>query len=82
MLYALRGGDTMTEQAIEKIYKSAWHALIAAMGFYELRNHKTKLSKVLAVGLIAFHVDACIADARDVPTTAQRLLRLALKEKP
>ena len=74
----------MTEQAIEKIYKSAWHALIAAMGFYELRNHKTKLSKVLAVGLIAFHVDACIADARDVPTTAQRLLRSVLikKEEP
>jgi hypothetical protein len=35
---------------------------------------------VLAVGLIAFHVDACIADAMDVPTTAQRLLRNLLKE--
>ena len=72
----------MTEQAIEKVYKAAWHALIAAMGFYELRNHKTKMSKVLAVGLIAFHVDACISDAMDVPTTAQRLLRNLLKEKP
>ena len=70
------------DSKIERAYKSIWHALIAAMGFYELRNHKTKLSKVLAVGLIAFHMDACIADAMDVPTTAQRLLRLALKEKP
>ena len=46
----------MTENIAERVYKSIWHALIAAMGFYELRNHKTKLSKVLAVGLIAFHV--------------------------
>jgi hypothetical protein len=72
----------MRDSKIERAYKSIWHALIAAMGFYELRNHKTKLSKVLAVGLIAFHVDACIADAMDVPTTAQRLLRNLLKEKP
>jgi len=41
------------DSKIERAYKSIWHALIAAMGFYELRNHKTKLSKVLAVGLIA-----------------------------
>jgi hypothetical protein len=80
MLYALRGGDTMTEQTIEKVYKSAWHALIAAMGFYELRNHKTKLSKVLAVGLICFHIDACISDAFDQPTIAQKLLRKMLNK--
>jgi hypothetical protein len=72
----------MTEQTIEKVYKAAWHGLIAAMGFWELHNHKTKVSKVLACGLICFHIDACIADARDVPTTAQRLLRNLLKEKP
>ena len=72
----------MTEQAIERTYKALWHLGIGLIGLYELRNHKTTASKVLACGLIAFHMDACIADARDVPTTAQRLLRLALKEKP
>ncbi len=65
----------METRAEERVYKSAWHALIALVGFYELRNHKTTLSKVLAFGLIAFHADACICDALDRPTTAQRLLR-------
>ena len=60
---------------IERIYKSAWHLLIAAVGVYELRNHKTRLSKVLACGLIAFHADAAICDALDKPTTPQRLLQ-------
>jgi hypothetical protein len=59
----------------ERVYKSLWHLLIAGMGVYELRNHKTKLSKVLAVGLIAFHVDAALCDAMDIPTTMQRWLR-------
>lgn len=59
----------------ERIYKSAWHALIALVGLYELRNHKTKISKVLACGLIAFHADAAVCDALDVPTFAQRTLR-------
>ena len=59
---------------IERIYKSAWHLLIATVGVYELRNHKTKLSKVLACGLIAFHADAAICDALNVPTTPQRLI--------
>jgi len=59
---------------IERVYKSAWHLLIAAVGVYELRNHKTKLSKVLACGLIAFHADAAICDALNIPTTPQRLI--------
>ena len=59
----------------EKILKSAWHALIALVGVYELRNHKSKVSKVLACGLIAFHADAAISDIQDKPTTLQRLLR-------
>jgi hypothetical protein len=71
----------MTHSQVERLYKSTWHTLIAAVGFYELRNHKTKISKVLAVGLIAFHMDAAIADALDAPTTAQRLLRSFIKEK-
>ena len=60
--------------SIERVYKSAWHLLIAAVGVYELRNHKTKLSKVLACGLIAFHADAAICDALNIPTTPQRLI--------
>ena len=59
----------------EKVLKSAWHAMIALVGVYELRNHRTKASKILACGLIAFHVDAAISDAMDKPTTLQRLLR-------
>ena len=59
----------------EKILKSAWHALIALVGLYELRNQKSKASKVLACGLIAFHADAAVCDALDKPTTLQRLLR-------
>jgi len=58
----------------ERIYKSLWHVLIAGVGIYELRNHKTKTSKVLACGLIAFHVDAAIADALDVPPLSRRIL--------
>jgi len=59
----------------ERTLKSAWHLLIAAVGLYELRNHKTRLSKVLACGLIAFHADAALFDWLDKPTTLQRLLR-------
>jgi hypothetical protein len=59
----------------ERAYKSAWHLLIAGVGVYELRNHKTKLSKVLALGLIAFHTDAALCDALGIPTTPQRMLR-------
>ena len=65
----------MEDRIEERVYKSAWHALIALVGWYELRNHKTTLSKVLALGLIAFHTDAAICDWLDQPTTAQRILR-------
>jgi len=58
----------------ERIYKSLWHVLIAGVGFWELRNHRTKTSKVLACGLIAFHVDAAIADALDVSPLSRKLL--------
>ena len=65
----------MNDRVEERVYKSAWHVLISLVGVYELRNHKTTLSKVLACGLIAFHVDAAISDALGIPTTAQRFLR-------
>jgi hypothetical protein len=59
----------------EKILKSVWHTMIALVGVYELRNHKTQASKVLACGLIAFHADAAICDALGKPTALQRFLR-------
>lgn len=58
----------------ERIYKSLWHVLIAAVGIYELRNHKSKTAKVLACGLIAFHVDAAISDALDAAPLSRRIL--------
>jgi hypothetical protein len=79
-LLTLTGGALPTTlkgvktEYIERAYKSGWHLLIAAVGVYELRNHKTRLSKVLACGLIAFHVDAAICDALNIPTTLQRML--------
>lgn len=60
---------------VERTYKSLWHLAIASIGFYELRNHKTLLSKVLACGLIAFHADAAICDAIGIPTTPQRFIK-------
>jgi hypothetical protein len=65
----------MEDLAGEKFYKSAWHLLIALVGAYELRESKTKFSKVLSVGLIAFHADAAICDALGKPTLAQRFFR-------
>ena len=64
----------MTEEQVERVYKSLWHAAIAAVGLFELRA-KSVPAKILAVGLIAFHVDAAVCDALGLPTTPQRILR-------
>ncbi len=61
----------------ERIYKALWHVMIAAVGVYELRSHKTRGSKVLAYGLIAFHIDAAVADALDKPPLSRRILEWA-----
>jgi hypothetical protein len=65
----------MPTSAEEKVLKSLWHMLIASVGVYELFTNHTKASKVLSVGLIAFHIEAAICDALDRPTTLQRMLR-------
>ena len=65
-----RGKDRIEE----RVYKSLWHILIAGIGLYELRNHKTTVSKVLACGLIAFHVDGAISDLTDSKPFSRRLL--------
>ena len=65
----------MNNREIERTYKSLWHAAIAVVGVYEYKTHKTRLSRVLSVGLIAFHVDAAVCDALDIPTTPQRFMK-------
>jgi len=70
----------MTKDKIEeRIYKSLWHIFIAGVGFYEIRNHKTKVSKVLACGLIAFHIDAAISDIVDCDPLSRKLLEKVLR---
>jgi hypothetical protein len=65
----------------ERILKSLWHLGISLIGWYELKNHKTLISKVLAIGLISFHADAAICDWLDKPTALQRILMHITKEK-
>jgi hypothetical protein len=64
----------MENEKIECVYRSVWHGLIAGVGLWELKHHKSTLSKVLALGLIAFHIDATVCDWINQPTTLQRLL--------
>jgi hypothetical protein len=71
----------MTSSQVEKLYKGGWHAAIALVGLYEYKTHKTRLSKFLSICLIAFHVDAAIADWRDVPTTPQKFFRKMLDKR-
>ena len=80
-LVAIADRKELEDRIEERAYKSAWHLLIAGVGCYELRNHRTKLSKVLACGLILFHSDAALCDALGVPTVFQRMLR-KLRPKP
>src|SRR5271154_3587600 len=63
-----------SDRVEERVYKSLWHVLIAGVGIYEWRHNKTKVAKGLSAGLIAFHVDAAIADALDVPPISRRIL--------
>jgi hypothetical protein len=58
----------------ERVYQSLWHLLIAGVGVYEIRNHKTRFSKVLACGLIAFHADGAVADMLDTAPLSRRIL--------
>jgi len=59
----------------ERVYMSLWHCGLAALGLYEFRRtHRSMLGKVLAGGMIAFHVDAAIADAFDMPCLTRRIL--------
>jgi hypothetical protein len=68
------------ERKDERAIKSLWHVGIATIGIYELFDYKPKtklvhrLRKGLAIGLVAFHIDAAICDALDRPTLFQRIL--------
>jgi hypothetical protein len=72
----------MRDRVEEKVYKSLWHILIAGVGLYELRTHKTKLAKILACGLIAFHIDGAIADLADSKPLSRRVLELVAGSRP
>jgi len=65
----------MKPESRERGLKSAWHAAIAAVGAYEYHKSRSVFSKILSVGLIAFHIDAAFCDAVGKPTTLQRLLK-------
>jgi hypothetical protein len=67
-------GHRKGDRVEERVYKSLWHVGIAAVGIYEYRHHKSLFSKILSAGLIAFHVDAAIADALDEPPLSRRIL--------
>jgi hypothetical protein len=72
----------MKDRVEEKLYKSLWHILIAGVGVYEFRHHKTYLSKILACGLIAFHIDGAIADITDSKPLSRCILDSVLPEHP
>jgi hypothetical protein len=65
----------MTNEQIERGYKAAWHGLIGLTGLWETQRSRTLLGKILAWGIVAFHLDAMLADAMGVDTTPQRLLK-------
>jgi hypothetical protein len=71
----------MKPKQFEKIYMVGWHALIAGVGVYEYRVHKTRLSKILSIGLILFHADAAVCDGLDIPTTPQRFVKNLLDKR-
>lgn len=62
----------------ERVYKSLWHVALAGIGLYEYNVHKTKAARVLAAGMIAFHVDAALADAFDRKPLSRRILERAI----
>lgn len=61
----------------ERVYKTLWHLAIAGIGIWEYRNQKSKFSRFLSVGLIAFHLDGAIADALDQKPLSRRILERA-----
>jgi hypothetical protein len=71
----------MKPEHVEKLYKSGWHAMIAMVGLYEYKTHKSLLSKILAIGLIAFHTDAAVCDYLGIPTTPQRSIKRMLDKR-
>ena len=71
----------MKPEHVEKLYKGGWHAMIAMVGLYEYKTHKSLLSKILAIGLIAFHTDAAVCDCLGISTTPQRVLKDLLDKR-
>jgi hypothetical protein len=64
----------MRRPVAERTYMSLWHLALMGIGIYEFKVHKSRLAKILAVGMIAFHADAAISDAIDSPMCLSRWL--------
>lgn len=64
----------------ERIVCSSWHMFIALLGLFEIRKEKTRLGKILSVGLILFHADGAIADIINEKSLSRRLFEY-LNEK-
>lgn len=71
----------MKPEQIERIYKAGWHTMIAGVGIYEFKVHRTLFSKILSVCLVAFHADAALADWRGVDTTLQKFIKNLLDKR-
>jgi len=65
----------VTRPIPERVYMSLWHCGLAVLGLYEYhRTHRSKLGKIMALGMVAFHVDAAVSDALDTPCLSRRIL--------
>ena len=69
----------MTDRAEERAYKSLWHGALFCIGIYEFRTHRTRIAKVLAAGMILFHLDAMVTDAFDCKPVSRQILEKIVK---
>lgn len=76
------GGVSMGNDCFEeRLYKATWHLLIAGFGLFELKHNKSKFSKMLSMGLIAFHIDGAVSDWLNVDPLSKRVLISILGRK-
>jgi hypothetical protein len=61
------------------MYKAGWHLMLCVIGIYEFRTHRTRLAKVLAAGMILFHIDAFVTDALNTKPISRQILEKIVK---
>jgi hypothetical protein len=69
----------MTDRTEERVYKSLWHGALFVIGIYEFRTHRTRLAKLLAAGMILFHLDAMVTDALNCKPVSRQILEKIVK---